>query len=103
MAPASRSAREASGLAHFTAYLTLILCLFPGKAAQAVSPEAVEQQTPPASAASASVPTSQNPPEITSHEAAGTFKVNVRLVQVRVVVRDAKGKPIGTLHKEDFH
>jgi VWFA-related protein len=103
MAPTSVIAHKASVFAHFTAYLTLILYLFPGKPAPAaVSPGAPAQQPSPASATSVSVPTSQNPPEITSHEAAGTFKVNVRLVQVRVVVRDAKGKPIGTLHKEDF-
>jgi VWFA-related protein len=103
MAQASRNARKESAFAHFTASLTLILCLFLGKTAAADSSEAAVQQTSPASATSVSVPTSQNPPEITSHEAASTFKVNVRLVQVRVVVRDAKGKPIGTLHKEDFH
>jgi hypothetical protein len=92
MAPTSVIAHKASVFAHFTAYLTLILSLFPGKPAPAaVSPGAPAQQPSPASARSASVPTSQNPPEITSHEAAGTFKVNVRLVQVRVVVRDAKG------------
>jgi VWFA-related protein len=39
---------------------------------------------------------------MTSQESAVTFQVNVRLVEVRVVVRDAKGKAVGTLHKEDF-
>lgn len=102
MAPASRNAREASALTHLTACLTLILFIFPGKPAPAVSPETAAQQAPPASATSVSTPTSQNPPEITSHEAEATFKVNVRLVQVRVVVRDAMGKAIGTLHKENF-
>ncbi len=102
MAPASRNARKASVCPLVTAYLALSLCLLQGKTAAAVSPEAAAQQPSPPTATSVSVPTSQNPPEITSHEAASTFKVNVRLVQVRVVVRDAKGKPIGTLHKEDF-
>ena len=37
-----------------------------------------------------------------SHEEPTTFKLNVRLVLVRVVARDAKGRTIGNLHKEDF-
>ncbi len=37
-----------------------------------------------------------------SHEAQTAFKVNVRLVLVRTVVRDAHGNAIGTLHKDDF-
>jgi len=39
---------------------------------------------------------------MTSHDEATTFKVNVRLVVVRVVVRDAGGKAVGTLNQEDF-
>jgi VWFA-related protein len=37
-----------------------------------------------------------------SHEAPTSFKVNVRLVLVRTVVRDSKGHAIGTLNKDDF-
>jgi len=40
--------------------------------------------------------------EITSREEAPTFKVNVNLVLVRVVVRDSKGKAIGNLHPDAF-
>jgi VWFA-related protein len=40
--------------------------------------------------------------EISSHDEATTFKVNVKLVLVRVVVRDGQGHAIGNLHKEDF-
>jgi VWFA-related protein len=44
----------------------------------------------------------QSAPEVTSHDEATTFKVNVRLVLVRVVARDSQGRAIGNLRKEDF-
>jgi VWFA-related protein len=37
-----------------------------------------------------------------AHDAPATFSTKVNLVMVPVVVRDAKGKAIGTLQKEDF-
>jgi VWFA-related protein len=40
--------------------------------------------------------------EISSRDEAATFKVNVKLVLARVVVRDGQGHAIGNLHKEDF-
>ena len=39
---------------------------------------------------------------MSSHDAPATFSTKVNLVMVPVVVRDAKGKAIGTLQKEDF-
>jgi VWFA-related protein len=44
----------------------------------------------------------QNAPEMSSRDAPATFSTKVNLVMVPVVVRDAKGKAIGTLQKEDF-
>jgi VWFA-related protein len=52
-------------------------------------------QAPPAAAP-------QNTAEMTSHDAPATFSTKVNLVMVPVVVRDGKGKAIGTLQKEDF-
>jgi VWFA-related protein len=40
--------------------------------------------------------------EVSSHDAPTTFKVRVNLVLVRVVVRDAQGKVVSNLRKEDF-
>lgn len=44
----------------------------------------------------------QSAPEITSRDEIATFKVKVSLVEVRVVVRDAKGQPVGNLTQENF-
>lgn len=44
----------------------------------------------------------QTVPEISTQEAPVTFRVRVNLVEVRVVVRDAKGNPVGGLKKQDF-
>lgn len=44
----------------------------------------------------------QNAPELSSHDAPATFSTKVNLVLVPVVVRDSKGKAVGTLQKDDF-
>jgi len=55
---------------------------------------------------SASKPPARSEPaqqaEISSHDEPTTFKVNVKLVLVRAVVRDAQEHAVGNLHKEDF-
>jgi len=47
---------------------------------------------------------SANPPEIHVQESAPQFRIRAErnLVLVRVVVRDANGRTVGNLHKEDF-
>jgi VWFA-related protein len=44
----------------------------------------------------------QNPAELASRDEPTTFKVNVKLVVVRAVVRDSQGHAVGNLNKEDF-
>ncbi len=44
----------------------------------------------------------QNTAEMSSRDTPATFTTKVNLVMVPVVVRDAKGKAVGTLQKEDF-
>ena len=44
----------------------------------------------------------QNSAELASHDEPATFKVNVKLVVVRAVIRDAQGHAVGNLRQEDF-
>jgi VWFA-related protein len=61
------------------------------------------QDSPQAPAPSpAPQPEKPNSAEIASHDAPTTFKVNVKLVVVRAVVRDSQGHAVGNLQKEDF-
>jgi len=70
-----------------------------------VSASARAQNAPAQTAAptsSAQGESQQTSAELTSRDEPTTFKVNVKLVVVRAVVRDLQGHAIGTLHKEDF-
>ncbi len=59
-------------------------------------------QPPPSAAAGVQTEINQNTVELSAHDQSTTFKVNVKLVVVRAVVRDAQGHTVGNLHKEDF-
>src|SRR5580698_3295074 len=58
-------------------------------------------QNPP-NAPQQNTPAQQNTAEMSTRDTPATFSTKVNLVMVPVVVRDAKGKAIGTLQKEDF-
>jgi VWFA-related protein len=78
----------------------LFAIVFPTGRLVAASPQ--DTPAPQSTASATAVSTTSDTPEMTSHDAAANFKVNVRLVEVHVVVRDSQGKAIGTLQKEDF-
>ncbi len=84
-------------LFHYSLSCVVCFCL--------VSASARAQNAPaqtPAPTSTAQAESQQNSAELTSRDEPTTFKVNVKLVVVRAVVRDKQGNAIGTLHKEDF-
>ena len=68
------------------------------QASQPASPTS----SPTSSPASTTTQTPANSPEVSSHDEMPTFKVKVNLVEVRVVVRDAKGHSVDNLKQESF-
>jgi VWFA-related protein len=90
-------------------FLLLFFCLLlPVKKvyAQSPAPPAAPSLDAPAktdsTAKPAQTPSSSDNAEVSSHDAPATFKVRVNLVLVRVVVRDAQGKVVPNLKKENF-
>ena len=61
-----------------------------------------DSQQTPAPSPSPQSESKQNSAELASHDEPTTFKVNVKLVVVRAVVRDSQGHAVGNLQKEDF-
>jgi VWFA-related protein len=79
--------------------------------AQSSSPQTIPAQSspdfPPQSPAAdqapaAPAPSNADAAEMTSEESSVPLRVLVNLVPLRVIVRDAKGKAVSTLRKEDF-
>jgi VWFA-related protein len=70
--------------------------------ASAAPAEPSQAPTPPPSPTDASKSSDANAAEVTTRDTAPTFKVRVNLVLVRVVVRDASGKVVPDLKRDDF-
>ncbi len=67
-------------------------------------PALTQDVSPPAAAPNPTTQSEskQTSTEIATHDEPTTFKVNVKLVVVRAVVRDSQGHAVGNLHQEDF-
>ena len=80
-------------------FLLSLICFFAGP-----TPALAQDTSQPAASPSPTQAseTKQNSAELASHDEPATFKVNVKLVVVRAVVRDSQGRAIGNLRQEDF-
>lgn len=75
----------------------------PPAAQSAATPAPGSEPAAPATSATASAtPATADSAEMTTEEASVPLRVMVNLVPLRVIIRDAKGNAIKTLHKEDF-
>jgi VWFA-related protein len=91
---------------HLT-FLVLLCCfLILEQCSAQTPPPAAPPQNAPAKTDPTAKPEPASTPggneEVSSHDAPTTFKVRVNLVLVRVVLRDAQGKVVSNLKKEDF-
>jgi len=99
--------------AHHPAPYLLISLLFMAASAMGALPQ--NSPAAPAESSQAADKPQPNPPEtqtskdngtanqeLSMQDSGTTFKLRVNLVQVHVIVRDAHGKPVDNLHKEDF-
>jgi VWFA-related protein len=83
----------------FVLFLSAILCTTPAARAQSASSNPANPSSAPAAAPQQPA---SDVPEMNTHETTVPFSVRVNLVPVRVVVRDARGKPVTNLKREDF-
>jgi VWFA-related protein len=83
----------------FSCCLACVICFFIYPTI--VLAQSGSQSTPATSPAPQSE-SKQSAEELTTHDEPATFKVNVKLVVVRAVVRDSQGRAVGNLRQEDF-
>jgi VWFA-related protein len=89
----------------FLSAIFFFVCLPSALTQDGSAQNASQQSSSPQTAVPSPAPdpeSKQTSTEIATHDEPTTFKVNVKLVVVRAVVRDSQGHAVGNLHKEDF-